>query len=173
MPFCKTNNLPIVFNNKNSSIFDIIKFIIKFLLFFDTSCLFSNDKIQWGGSSNNTIKEEEIPSNSLAREPIGTFYSQPGEELYSQYGQEMEAQSMGMGDEETQEDKLLKETNYSIISREIANGIKAGKNYGMAFLLIIVNFFFNASLYPSVPFFGVLAFCYASLKWFFMKFKRF
>ena len=164
MSLCKKSNIPIFYYKKDKSIIDIIVFIIKFIFFFDTSCLFTNKKTQKGGS--NDIEEDNIEDTE---DPQDNFYMQPDAELYSDFDKDPPT----MEDNKTDDDKLLEQSNYAIISKEIANGIKAGKNYVVAFLLVIVNFFFNASLYPSIPFFGILAFCYATLKWFLMKFKKF
>lgn len=167
MPFCKTTNLPIVLNTKNRSVFDIITFFIKFILLFDTSCLFPNlkKKVYRGGSLG--INSEDTP------EQQDNFYASPDAQLYSQMELDQRSNSGSMTPELTEEEKLLEKSNYDIISKEIGDSLKAGKNYIVAFLLVIVNFFFNASLYPAMPFFGVLAFCYAILNWFFMKFKKF
>ena len=63
-------------------------------------------------------------------------------------------------------------SDVQIILDEIMAGINAGKTYLVAMIMVFVSFFMRASIYPTVPFFGVLAFMYASLKWFFMKFRN-
>lgn len=69
-------------------------------------------------------------------------------------------------------DAETKMGNISIIMNEIKNGLKAGKDYVVGLIMVVVNFFLYASIYPAVPFFGVLSFCYATMNWFFMKFRK-
>ena len=68
-------------------------------------------------------------------------------------------------------DSQVKFGNMSIIMNEIKKGIGAGKDYVVGLVMVVVNFFLYASIYPAVPFFGVLSFCYATMNWFFMKFR--
>ena len=159
MPFCKTSNIPLLFTKKNNTILDYIIFFIKFILLFDTSCLFPNKQIHKGG----------------ALSPMSTdnFAMQPDEMISSEYEYDPRLRGASMEPDKSEEDEILNKSDYSIVKDQVLGGLNAGKNYVIAFLLLIVNFFFNASLYPSVPFFGVLAFCYATLKWFLMKFKKF
>jgi hypothetical protein len=159
MPFCKTSNIPLLFTKKNKTILDYIIFFIKFILLFDTSCLFPNTQTHKGGA--------------LSQMSTDNFAMQPDEMIFSDYQYDPRLRGATMEPEKSEEDEILNRSDYSIVKDQVLGGLNAGKNYVIAFLLLIVNFFFNASLYPSVPFFGVLAFCYATLKWFLMKFKKF
>lgn len=138
-------NCPLSFNQ---SIFDIMFFLLRFIVEFDTSYLFPKSK-QIGGAYNQPGHYGSNNSNNR------TQYTRND--------------SRNTDDSQSDSDK---QSNVSIIIDEISNGISAGKDWLVAVLMVVVNFILYASIYPSIPFFGVLAFAYAFLNWFIMKFRK-
>jgi hypothetical protein len=65
------------------------------------------------------------------------------------------------------------ESNSSIIYNEFMSALKSAKDFVLKYIMLIVNFILYASVYPTVPFYGVLATIYASMKWFIMKFRNY
>lgn len=76
------------------------------------------------------------------------------------------------GSNEENEDEP-QESNSSIIYNEFMSAIKSAKDFVLKYIMLIVNFILYASVYPTVPFYGVLATIYATIKWFIMKFRNY
>ena len=76
------------------------------------------------------------------------------------------------GSNQSNEDEPL-ESNSSIIYNEFMSALKSAKDFVLKYIMLIVNFILYASVYPTVPFYGVLATIYASIKWFIMKFRNY